>query len=67
MIGFFIYFPLIYIAFNSAKDSFDSKIKLLSILTTFGAIPLCTATLSGRKYYKCFEKASKLEKEMTQN
>lgn len=53
------YFPTIYTAFNSANDSFGSKIKLFSILIIEGIIPLCTATFLGRKYYKYFERAIK--------
>lgn len=51
--------PLIHIAFNSANDSFGSKIKLFSILTLGGMIPLCTATYLAKKYHKCFELAIK--------
>ena len=62
MIPFYIcilvYLPLIYIAFNSAKDSFDSKIKLFSIAGILGIIPLCVATFLGKKYLKYFEKAN---------
>lgn len=58
-LGFLAYFPFIYFAFNPAKDSFNSKIKLFSIAGIFGIIPLCTATFLAKKYYKCFEKAIK--------
>lgn len=62
MLGFLVYFPLIYKAFIPAKDSFDSKIKLFSIAGIFAVIPFCTAIFLGRKYYKFFEKATKQRK-----
>ena len=62
VISFFIYLPLIYIAFTPAKDDFNSKIKLLSIAGLFAIIPFDTTIYIGRKYYKCFERATKLRK-----
>lgn len=64
LIGILIYLPLIYIAFNTAKDSFNSKIKLFSIAGIFATIPFCTVIFISRKYHKYFEKATKLRKEL---
>lgn len=63
LMGFLIYLPLIYTAFNPAKDSFTSKIKLFSIAGVFGLIPFCTTIFLGRRYYKNYEKALKQRKE----
>lgn len=52
-------FPLIYKAFNPAKDSFAFNIKLFSLWAIGGTIPICTATFLGKKYCKYFEKATK--------
>ncbi len=64
-IGFFIYLPLIYMAFTPAKDDFNSKIKLLSVAGLFAIIPFNTTIYIGRKYYKCFAKAYKQERRYT--
>lgn len=53
------FFPLIYKAFNPAKDSFAFNIKLFSLWAIGGTIPICTATFLGKKYCKYFEKATK--------
>lgn len=57
------FFPFLYAAFNPAKDSFASLMKNVSIFAIFGTFPLCISILIGKKYDKCFERATKLRKE----
>ena len=59
VMGFLVFFPLIDTAFNSPTDSFNTKIKLLSIAGIFIIIPLNTSIFLGRKYYKYYENIMK--------
>lgn len=62
IIAFFIYIPVIYIAFNPANDSFSSKIKFFSITGIFSIIPFCSAIFWGQKYYRYYSKAINIER-----
>ena len=56
------FFPLIYIAFNPAQDSFGEKIKSVALFAFVGFTPICTTIFWGKKYYSLYQRSLKFFK-----
>lgn len=54
-----VYFPIVYKAFNPAKDSFDNTLKSFSLAVLSLGIPLCINIFIAKKYTSVFKKAAK--------